>query len=191
MVGLSLWLSWQRIRLQCGRPGIDPLVGKIPWRRERLPIPVFWPREFHRLYSPWGCKESDDWATFTFTFLWSMYLKGTAWGQRGELEAVTVVYERSWGAKPRQWKGAERIAVVLVAESCLTLLWPCWTVTLQAPLSMGLSGQDYWSGLPVPPPGDLPDLGIEPSSPYLLHCRRILYHWATMGEETPQKEYVS
>ena len=34
-------------------------VGKIPWRRERLPTPVFWPEEFHRLYSPWGRKESD------------------------------------------------------------------------------------------------------------------------------------
>ena len=37
----------------------DTWVGKIPWRRERLPIPVFWPGEFHGLYSPWGCKESD------------------------------------------------------------------------------------------------------------------------------------
>jgi len=34
-------------------------VGKILWRRERLPTPVFWPGEFHRLYSPWGCKELD------------------------------------------------------------------------------------------------------------------------------------
>ena len=32
---------------------------KIPWRRERLSTPVFWPGEFHGLYSPWGCKESD------------------------------------------------------------------------------------------------------------------------------------
>ena len=31
------------------RPGFDPWVGKIPWRRERLPTPVFWPREFHGL----------------------------------------------------------------------------------------------------------------------------------------------
>ena len=38
------WVSW---------------VRKIPWRRERLPTPVFWPEEFHGLYSPWGCKESD------------------------------------------------------------------------------------------------------------------------------------
>ena len=44
---------------QCRRPGFDPWVGKIPWRRERLPPPVFWPGEFHGLYSPWGCKESD------------------------------------------------------------------------------------------------------------------------------------
>ena len=34
-------------------------VGKIPWRRERLPTPVFWPEEFHGPYSPWDCKESD------------------------------------------------------------------------------------------------------------------------------------
>ena len=41
------------------RPGFDPWVGKIPWRREWLPTPVFWPGEFHELYSPWGHKESD------------------------------------------------------------------------------------------------------------------------------------
>ena len=38
---------------------VDSWVGKIPWRRDRLPTPVFWPREFHELYSPWGCKELD------------------------------------------------------------------------------------------------------------------------------------
>ena len=37
----------------------NPWVRKIPWRRERLPIPVFWPAEFHGLYSPWGRKELD------------------------------------------------------------------------------------------------------------------------------------
>ena len=34
-------------------------VWKIPWRREWLPNPVFWPGEFYGLYSPWGCKELD------------------------------------------------------------------------------------------------------------------------------------
>ena len=41
------------------RCGFDPWAGKIPWRRERLPPPVFWPGEFHGPYSPWGHKESD------------------------------------------------------------------------------------------------------------------------------------
>ena len=41
-----------------------------------------------------------------------------------------------------------------------------WTTARQAPLSMGFSRQEYWSGLPFPSPGDLPDPGIEPT---LLH----------------------
>ena len=56
----------------------------------------------------------------------------------------------------------------LVTELCLTLVTP-WTVACQAPLSMGFPRQEYWSGLPFPPPqedpsGDLPDSGIEPGS---------------------------
>ena len=43
-----------------------------------------------------------------------------------------------------------------------------WTAAHQAPLSMGFSRQEYWSGLPFPSPGDLPDPGIEPRSPALL-----------------------
>ena len=39
-----------------------------------------------------------------------------------------------------------------------------WTVTHQDPLFMGLSRQEYWSGLPCPPPGDLPNPGTEPTS---------------------------
>ena len=42
-----------------------------------------------------------------------------------------------------------------------------WTVACQAPLSMGFSEQEYWSGLPFPSPGDLPNPGIEPRSPAL------------------------
>ena len=57
--GFPLGLSWKRIHLQCRRPGLDFWVGEISWRRERLPTPVLWPGEFHGLYSPWGCKESD------------------------------------------------------------------------------------------------------------------------------------
>ena len=54
----------QLICLQCGGPAFDPWVGKIPWRREWLPTPVFSSGEFHekrRLagYRQWGRKESD------------------------------------------------------------------------------------------------------------------------------------
>ena len=54
----------------------------------------------------------------------------------------------------------------LVSKLCLTLAIP-WTVARQAPLSMGFSRQEYWSGLPFPSLGDLPNAGIEPESPAL------------------------
>ena len=44
----AMWETWVR-----------SWVGKIPWRRERLPTPVFWPGELHGLHSPWGHKELD------------------------------------------------------------------------------------------------------------------------------------
>ena len=49
--------------------------------------------------------------------------------------------------------------------SCVGLFAALWTVTHQAPLSMGFSRQEYWSGLPLPPPEDLPNPGIKPLSP--------------------------
>ena len=51
------------------------------------------------------------------------------------------------------------------AQSCSFAT--AWTAARQAPLSMGFSRQEYWSGLPCPPPGDLPNPGIEPRSPTL------------------------
>ena len=54
----------------------------------------------------------------------------------------------------------------LVAKLYLTLVI-LWNVAHQTPLSMGFSRQEYWSGLPFPLPGDLPDLGMEPGSPAL------------------------
>ena len=57
-----------------------------------------------------------------------------------------------------------------------------WTVAHQAPLSMGLSRQAYWSGLPRPPPGDLPNSGIKPVSavaPALQADSSPLSHWGS------------
>ena len=81
LTGLPWWLRWWRICLQCGRPGFDPWVGKIPWRREWLPTPVFWPAESHgqrRLagYSPWGHKESDmtEWLSLSSINLFNFHI---------------------------------------------------------------------------------------------------------------------
>ena len=60
--------------VQCGRPGFDSWVGKIPWRREWQPTPVFVPGEFHGQRSlvgnsPWGCRVRHHWATNIHTHI--------------------------------------------------------------------------------------------------------------------------
>ena len=62
--------------------------------------------------------------------------------------------------------------------SCVQLFAIPWTVAFQAPPSMGLSRQQYWSALPFPSLGDLPDPGIKPRSP---HFRQTLYHRSHQG----------
>ena len=65
-IGYPLQYSWASLVAQLVQnpPAMQETwvwswFGKIPWKRERLLTPVFWPGEFHELYSPWGCKESD------------------------------------------------------------------------------------------------------------------------------------
>ena len=55
------------------------------------------------------------------------------------------------------------------------------TIARQAPLSVELSRQEYWSGLPCSPPADLPDPGIEPMSHFSCTGRQVLYHWCHLG----------
>ena len=59
-----------------------------------------------------------------------------------------------------------------------------WTVLNQAPLSMGFPRQEYWSGLPFPSPGDLPDPGIELGSPALQVDSLPLSHLGSPGEDS-------
>ena len=73
----------------------------------------------------------------------------------------------------------------LATKSCLTLANP-WTVAHQAPLSMGFSRQEYWSGLPFPSPGNHPDSEIEPTG--LPHYRwSPALHSYSLLNETPGK----
>ena len=55
-------------------------------------------------------------------------------------------------------------ACVLSHSSHVQPLATLWTISCHAPLSMGFSRQEYWTGLPCPPPGNLPDPGLKPAS---------------------------
>ena len=71
---------------------------------------------------------------------------------------------------------------VLCLLSCFSHVQLCvalWTGACQASLSMWCFRQEYWSEFPYPPPGDLPNPGLNPRLLCPLHCRWILYHWAT------------
>ena len=56
-----------------------------------------------------------------------------------------------------------------------------WTIAYQDPQSMGFSRQEYWSGLPFPSPGDLPD-------PSLPHCKQTLYHLSHQGSPSLDRQ---
>ena len=82
-----------------------------------------------------------------------------------------------------KWLRREILCCVLSRFSHVQLCATPWTVACQAPLSVGFSRHEYWSGLPCPPPRDLPDPGIEPTSlmyPALkarfFNSRAIFYH---------------
>ena len=66
---------------------------------------------------------------------------------------------------PGLWPGTE--APLLLFSRCVRLFLTLWTIAQQAALSMGFPRQEYWSGLPFPSPGDLPNPEIKPSSPTL------------------------
>ena len=100
---MTEWLNWTE--LQCGRPGFDPWVSKIPWRKKWQPTPVLLPRKFHGWrslvgYSPWGCKESDMAERLHSLLYECRFLAMRAWvvvheiSQARILEQVAVSFSR-------------------------------------------------------------------------------------------------
>ena len=73
--------------------------------------------------------------------------------------------------------------------SCVRLFAIPWTISYQAPPSMKFSRQEYWSGLPFPSPGDLPNQGLNPDLP---HCGQTLYrlshHGSLVGSVTTKQK---
>ena len=86
--------------------------------------------------------------------------KNPNWRGYGEMRTLL---HRCWNVNWEQplWR---QCGCMLSHFSRVQLFSTPWTVAYQAPLSMGFSRQEYWSGLPSPPPGDLPHSGIEPAS---------------------------
>ena len=74
-----------------------------------------------------------------------------------------------WGCKESDTteRLTHSLSVCVKSLSHVRLFVTPWTVARQAPVSMGFSRQEYWSGLLFPSPGDLPNLGTEPGSPAL------------------------
>ena len=89
--------------------------------------------------------------------------------------AIRVVWQEKIGSvlwEPNKGRKdsltLEKVKVRVTSLSRVRLFATPWTVVYQAPPSVGFSRQEYWSGLPFPSPGDLPNPGIEPRSPTLL-----------------------
>ena len=81
----------------------------------------------------------------------------------------------SESASSHPWGGYQ---VFMCAQllSHIQLFATLWTVAHQAPLSLEFSRQEYWNGLPCPPPGDLPNPGIKLESPVFPALQVFLYH---------------
>ena len=76
-IGYPLQYSWASLVAQLVKnlPAMqETWVGKIPWRRERLPTPVFWPGEFIGLYSPWVAENQTRLSDFHFYFMLNYWL---------------------------------------------------------------------------------------------------------------------
>ena len=93
--------------MQCGRPGFNPCVGKIPWRRAWQPTPVFLPGEFHgqrslASYSPWGRKDSDttEWLSLSLFQLSRIRRKRgnshTCYESRAQVKTPLLSWQSQW-----------------------------------------------------------------------------------------------
>ena len=136
---------------------------------------------------------------------WKIKLQGAGLGRLGFQKAMQIFYlwkdncvtsrspvtylSSSWPHTPMNWRQWEhrlaQLRAVVCACSVASVMSDSampWTAVHQAPLSMGFSRQEYWSGLALPSAGDPPDPGIEPTS-LNVSCngRQILYHQRHLG----------
>ena len=169
--GTSLVVQWLRLHTP-NAGGLDSIFGyilrwqRIPGEGNGYPVqyfcsPVFLPGESHGQkslvgYSPWGY--GHNWVGHTEGLLLTFrpFNHQISWTPRDQ---DTDLSDSQWLQSTNVWTGLPN-----VFSHFRFFVTPC-TVARQDPLSMGFSRQNYWCGLPFPPPGDLPYLGIQPESP--------------------------
>ena len=146
---LPWWLRWESVCLQCGRPGFDPWVGKILWRRQWQPTPGQLPGKSHGWkslvgYSPWGSQRvRHDWATSLLIFhqMDITYLIETVTQWR--LSLVLPLYTISPNSSCRAIRGV-RVTGPRIS-SCLAIEW----TEERAPSSS--VGMSEWTQFPTGP----------------------------------------
>ena len=122
---LPWWLCQWRVHLQCRRPGFNPWVGKIPWRRKWQPTPVLLPGKSHGQrslagYSPWGHKESDTIERLTLSLHFSQYhsIQFTLWNRT--LSFLSVFWRLGSPNKEKElyiWEGSMLLGEQALGEN--------------------------------------------------------------------------
>ena len=160
--------KWARRTLLRARGG-GGLVAK--WWRQWHRTPVLLPGKSHGWRSLEGCSPWGRWGsdlTERLHFHFSLSCIGE--GNGNPLQCSCLENPRVggawWAAVSGVAQSRTRLKWLSSSSSSLTLATPC-SVAHQAPLSIGFSRQEYWSRLPFPSPGELPDPGIKPRSPEL------------------------
>ena len=114
---------------------------------------------------------------------WDRFLKKCIWEfsncEPAKYMLISTIFEYFCFAFFFHYKSLRLKCFLKHVLSCVWLIVTSRTVAHQAPLSMEFSRQEYWSGLLFPPPGDLPDPGLNPMSCISFIGRWVLYHWTT------------
>ena len=136
----------------------------LSWKTQfELEKKYCWQHKWERLRK--SVKIGKDFVCWLLLKIFFIHFEETkVWDYRWNFEGMVFASKvrHIWG----QSTSSQR-KVKVKSLSCVRLFATPWIVAHQAPLSVGFSRQEYWSGLPFPSPGDLPDQGIEPRSPVL------------------------
>ena len=181
-------VAWRlRVCLQCGRPGSFSGSRRSPGKGHGSPLQFSClenPMDggaWRAAYSPYNCRKSDM-TELLHTTSWNFGSK-IAWVCDGLRQfswfSLTVwpVREKEQTLQQLLWNFEWLVHVYVLSHlSRVRLFVTLWTAAHQAPLSVGFPRQEYWSGLPYPPSGDLPDPGIKPHISYVSCIGRLLLY---------------